>query len=147
MLETFSDFCPRVRKLLELAPDGEVLEWNLRLHPPLPRWVDNAVALVGDASHSTLPHLAQGAAQAIEDGAVLGVILSKLTDKSQIPAVLRVYQRIRKPRTDWAVAMAAENGRGLHVGQGDEQKRRDEVFKAQKGHGTNPDKALDKSTQ
>ncbi len=49
MLETFHDFCPRVQKLLALVPEGDVLEWKLRGHAPLDTWVDNNVALIGDA--------------------------------------------------------------------------------------------------
>lgn len=49
MLETFQGFCPRVQKLLALVPEGDVLEWKLRGHAPLDTWVDNNVALIGDA--------------------------------------------------------------------------------------------------
>ncbi|BGO94605.1 hypothetical protein NBRC10512_004967 [Rhodotorula toruloides] len=148
MLNTFHDFCPRVQKLLNLVPEGDVLEWKLRVHEPLSTWVDHNVALVGDACHPTLPHLAQGAAQAIEDAAVLGVVLSKIKSKDEIHKALLVYQAIRKPRADWAVVTAAANGKGLHLGAGKDQKARDAAFRAAKKEGgENPDKALDKITQ
>lgn len=92
MLSTFSDFCPRVQKLLELVPEGDVLEWKLRVHSPIAKWVDNHMALVGDACHPTLPHLAQGAAQAIEDAAVLGVVLSNVKKEEDIHVALVAYQ-------------------------------------------------------
>lgn len=92
MLSTFHDFCPRVQKLLRLVPDGQVLEWKLRVHHPLSTWVDTNTALIGDACHPTLPHLAQGAAQAIEDAAVLGVVLAKVESKDDIHKALLVYQ-------------------------------------------------------
>ncbi|GEM06233.1 monooxygenase [Rhodotorula toruloides] len=148
MLNTFHDFCPRIQKLLNLVPEGDVLEWKLRVHEPLSTWVDHNVALVGDACHPTLPHLAQGAAQAIEDAAVLGVVLSKIKSKDEIHKALRVYQAIRKPRADWAVMTAAANGKGLHLGAGKDQEARDAAFRtAKKEGGENPDKALDKMTQ
>ena len=81
MLSVFGDFCPKVQRMLNLVPEGEVCEWKLRVHSPLPTWVYGSVALVGDACHPTLPHLAQGAAQAIEDAAVLGVTLAHLPDR------------------------------------------------------------------
>ncbi|CAD0043310.1 unnamed protein product [Aureobasidium pullulans] len=98
MLETYADFCPKVQKMLNMVPEGEVCEWKLRVHAPLPTWVHGSMALVGDACHPTLPHLAQGAAQAIEDGAVLGVVLSKVPDTSaeSINKALKVYQELRK---------------------------------------------------
>lgn len=114
MVATFHDFPARVKKLLNLVPEHEVLEWRLRAHKPLPVWVDNNVALVGDACHPTLPHIAQGAAQAIEDAVSLGIVLSRIKSREQIHAALMVYQKIRKPRTDWAVSMAAQNSLSLH---------------------------------
>ncbi|UZJ55562.1 hypothetical protein CBS101457_004882 [Exobasidium rhododendri] len=148
MLETFHDFCPRVQKLLRLVPEGDVLEWKLRVHSPVNRWVDGHVALLGDACHPTLPHLAQGAAQAIEDAAVMGVVLSKVEEEGDIEKALRIYQELRKPRADWAVATAASNGKGLHLGAGDSKDARDKAFRsANKNGGENPDKAIDKHTQ
>ena len=148
MLQMFHDFCPRVQKLLSLVPDGDVLEWKLRVHSPLAEWVDHNTVLVGDACHPTLPHLAQGAAQAVEDAAVLGVVLSKLERKEDINKALRVYQAIRKPRADWAVLTAAANGKGLHLSQGKEQEARDAAFRAAKTTGgANPDKQIDKEVQ
>jgi salicylate hydroxylase len=92
MLDTFADFCPRVQKLLRLVPEGDVLEWKLRVHEPLTHWTDHSVALVGDACHPTLPHLAQGAAQAIEDAAVLGVILGQVQKLEDVPKALLAYE-------------------------------------------------------
>lgn len=111
MLETFADFCPRVCKLLDLVPEGDVLEWKLRGHSPLESWVVGNTALVGDACHPTLPHLAQGAAQAIEDAAVLGVVLSKIKSKDEINQVLRVYQVSCSSELD-SLRIFAEKGQG-----------------------------------
>jgi 2-polyprenyl-6-methoxyphenol hydroxylase-like FAD-dependent oxidoreductase len=40
-------------------------------------WHKGRVLLIGDAAHSTTPHLGQGAAQAVEDGVVLGELLQR----------------------------------------------------------------------
>ncbi len=45
--------------------------WPLASVPPLPTWSKDNITLVGDAAHGTLPYLAQGAAMALEDAAVL----------------------------------------------------------------------------
>lgn len=45
-----------------------------------------------------LPYLAQGANSSIEDGAVMGTVLSHLTSKSQLPQALAMYQSLRKQR-------------------------------------------------
>ncbi|GMK54952.1 hypothetical protein CspeluHIS016_0200080 [Cutaneotrichosporon spelunceum] len=114
MLATFSDFPERVQRLLAAVPEHQVLEWRLREHKPLPVWVTGNIALLGDACHPTLPHLAQGAAQALEDAVALGIVLSRIKKKEHIHPALMVYQKLRKPRTDWAVSMAAANSLALH---------------------------------
>jgi salicylate hydroxylase len=150
LLEVYSDFCPMVQRMLNLVPEGEVCEWKLRVHAPLPTWVDGSVALAGDACHPTLPHLAQGAAQAIEDAAVLGVVLSRIPDSSaeSVNKALRVYEQVRKRRAETLVEMAAASGRALHLGEGAAKEERDKMFAlAKKGGGPVPDKWADADVQ
>lgn len=45
-----------------------------------------------------LPYLAQGANSSLEDGAVLGLLLGHMTDKAQLPRILRLYESLRKSR-------------------------------------------------
>ena len=47
-----------------------------------------------------LPYLAQGANSAIEDGAVLGLLLGHIRSKDQLPKALQMYQKLRKTRGD-----------------------------------------------
>lgn len=131
MLQVFEDFNPKVRRMLNLVPDGEVCEWKLRLHAPLPTWVWGNMALVGDACHPTLPHLAQGAAQAVEDGAVVAVCLGKLKDatRESVNRALRVYEKIRKERAEKIVELAAASARSLHLGEGKMKEERDRMFR------------------
>jgi len=49
MLKVFETFSPRVQKLLRLAPEGNILEWALRVYKAVPQWSVNNVALLGDA--------------------------------------------------------------------------------------------------
>jgi salicylate hydroxylase len=150
MLKTFSDFCPKIQRMLNLVPDGEVCEWKLRVHSPLPTWIHGSMALVGDACHPTLPHLAQGAAQAIEDAAVLGVVLSRCPDSSpeSINKSLRIYQELRKERAETLVELAAASGRALHLGEGAAKAERDKQFAALKEKkGAVPDKWADADVQ
>ncbi|CAJ2501594.1 Uu.00g044470.m01.CDS01 [Anthostomella pinea] len=151
MLDMYADFCPRVLKMLNLVPDGEVCEWKLRVHQPLPTWVHGSVALVGDACHPTLPHLNQGAAQAIEDAAVLSVVLAKCPSASaeDINKSLRVYEAVRKERATVLVGLAAASGKALHLGEGEAKKERDRQFAALKDKkgGSVPDKWADADVQ
>ena len=151
-MEVYGDFCPMIHRMLNLVPEGEVVEWKLRVHDPLITWVHGTAALVGDACHPTLPHMAQGAAQAIEDGAVLGVVLSpkRIADgKPQtIEHALRLYEKLRKPRAEALVELAAENGREMHLGAGKAKEERDKIFAAMKaGSGKVPDRWADADIQ
>lgn len=47
-----------------------------------------------------LPYLAQGANSAMEDGAVLGLLLGHIRSKDQLPRALQMYQQLRKARGD-----------------------------------------------
>ncbi len=58
---------------------------------------DGPVTLIGDAAHPMLPFLAQGAAMAIEDAAVLGAMLGKYRDDPV--EALRAYEKARRKRT------------------------------------------------
>lgn len=152
MMDVYGDYCPMVKRMLELVPEGEVCEWKLRVHAPLPTWVDGSVALLGDACHPTLPHLAQGAAQAIEDAAVLGVVLGKLpsTSAKDINKALKIYEKVRKQRAETLVEMAAASGRDLHLGEGAAKAERDRLFKELQqsgGKGKVPDKWADAEVQ
>src|SRR5437764_312099 len=66
----------------------------------------------GDAAHPTLPYLAQGAAMAIEDGAVLTRTLG-MTDS--VAEALQIYQRNRVDRTAKIVLQSSANRELFHL--------------------------------
>lgn len=72
------------------------------------------VTLLGDAAHAMLPYLAQGAAMAIEDAAVLALCLERMPDDPI--AALRTYEDKRRARTARTQAAARRNGIGYHMG-------------------------------
>ena len=45
-----------------------------------------------------LPYLAQGANSAIEDGAVLGLLLGAVESQRDISRMLKLYEQLRKSR-------------------------------------------------
>lgn len=67
----------------------------------LERWYNEeaTVAFLGDSCHPMLPYMAQGAGSAIEDGAALGIILSKVDRREQLPQALKTYENLRIPRS------------------------------------------------
>ncbi|MGI4954958.1 MAG: FAD-dependent monooxygenase [Janthinobacterium lividum] len=86
-------------------------KWALMLRRPLPQWTRGRVTLLGDACHPTLPMLAQGAVQAIEDGYVLARALSEIPDPGD---ALRRYEAARQERTTRMVLGSAENAARFH---------------------------------
>ena len=78
---------------------------------PLDRWSIGRVSLLGDACHSTLPFLAQGAVMAIEDGFILARALAAHADVAQ---ALTRYEAARRERTRRIVEGAAANTKRFH---------------------------------
>ena len=100
-------------------------KWALMTRPPMERWSVGRVTLLGDACHSMVPFLAQGAVMAIEDGFVLARALSGSSD---VPVALRKYENARRERTRKAVEGSAANiGRFHHPALADPAKARDYV--------------------
>jgi len=87
-------------------------KWALMLHEPLERWSVGRVTLLGDACHSALPFLAQGAAMAIEDGYVLARCAER--HRGDLAAAWRHYEHARIERTTRMVHGAAEQTTRLH---------------------------------
>jgi salicylate hydroxylase len=83
--------------------------WGLYDRRPLASWTNGRLALLGDAAHAMLPHLGQGANQAIEDGVALAVLLEN-RGYSEVPAALKSYEKLRRVRTDVVQAEARQNG-------------------------------------
>lgn len=105
----FAGWAREARDLLASAP--HFLCWGLYDIDPLPRWGTGRVTLLGDAAHAMLPFLAQGAAQAIEDAAVL----AKAVGQGQDAAVaLRAYETERQARTARIQTAARRNGIVYH---------------------------------
>ncbi|KAL4922310.1 hypothetical protein BDW62DRAFT_207621 [Aspergillus aurantiobrunneus] len=147
MVDDYAGWDPIVTRLIDLVPDDEVLEWKLCLHPPLKTWTQGSVAMIGDACHPMLPYVAQGAAQAVEDAAALGVVLSEITSKHDIPLALQAYEKSRKERAETVQQSGSTNRITLHLPDGPEQEARDKQFRASLKGGSNPDKWSDRQTQ
>jgi salicylate hydroxylase len=121
-LRTFyKDWHPQVRALVETVT--EIFVWGLFDRAPLPRWSSGRVTLLGDACHPMLPFLAQGAAQAIEDGTVLAACLAAEPD--DVAGALASYEGLRRPRTSKIQSIARGNLTRNHLPDGDEQRARD----------------------
>ncbi|PLB34866.1 FAD binding domain-containing protein [Aspergillus candidus] len=96
ILKKFSDYDPRLLKVLSKAPDAR--RWPLIYRKPIHQWTKGCMTLAGDACHAMLPFLAQGGAQGIEDAVALGVVLQGATTRDDIQKRLQIYQEVRMKR-------------------------------------------------
>ena len=64
--------------------------WGLYDREPLPTWTRGRLTLLGDAAHPMLPHVGQGANQAIEDGVALATVLGQADRCSRAAGVAGV---------------------------------------------------------
>jgi 6-hydroxynicotinate 3-monooxygenase len=69
MREAFPGWHSTVQALIDHTV--EITKWSLLERDPLPLWSRGRLVLLGDACHPMKPHMAQGAAMAIEDAAML----------------------------------------------------------------------------
>jgi len=90
----YAGFHAEVQAVLDACP--EVYKWALLDRDPLPRWREGRIALLGDACHPMTPYMAQGAASALEDAAMLARCLEQST--GDIEEAFRQYEATRKPR-------------------------------------------------
>jgi salicylate hydroxylase len=89
--------------------------WALFTVESGPAWSSGRVALLGDAAHAMLPFMAQGAAMAIEDAAVLAQCLASAKDEDTA-AALRRYADLRAARVAKVQRAAQSNDRIYHLG-------------------------------
>ena len=108
----FSDWHPMIQALLNAAPVESLFKWALFDRQPMPSWGRGRTTLLGDACHPTLPFMAQGAAMAIEDGAVLAACLA--TGESISEALMR-YAALRRPRTSSVQQGSRRNATIFHL--------------------------------
>jgi 2-polyprenyl-6-methoxyphenol hydroxylase-like FAD-dependent oxidoreductase len=118
---------PQVATILNAV--DETFKWALFDRNPFPEWTRGRVALLGDACHPMLPFMAQGAAQAIEDGATLAACLKHAA--FDVPAAFRTYVTLRKPRATEVQARSRGLATSFHLHDGPQQLERDQVFVTQ----------------
>jgi salicylate hydroxylase/6-hydroxynicotinate 3-monooxygenase len=111
--EAFAGFHRTVRRMLDACPS--VHKRPLVDREPLERWIEGNIALLGDACHPMTPYMAQGAAMAIEDAAILSRCLDGIADRAAVPSALRRYEATRKARTSRMQFTSRQNvwGKGV----------------------------------
>ena len=106
MFETFAGYHPIVQALIESSE--QVTKWPLLNRKPLPLWSEGRPVLLGDACHPMKPHMAQGAAMAIEDAAMLTRCLQE-TGLGDYRTAFQLYEANRKERASGVQAVSNAN--------------------------------------
>jgi len=94
--KAFAGFSSEVQRVLAACP--EVHKWAIVDRDSLERWAQGNVTLLGDACHPMTPYMAQGAAMAIEDAAVLSRCLDGVA-REEVANAFRRFEATRRERT------------------------------------------------
>ena len=79
---------------------------------------------------SLQPYRAQGSAMAVEDAAVLGNLLSRISSPNELKLLLRAYQSIRHARASATQMDSRMNQHIFHLPDGPQQEARDASMRA-----------------
>lgn len=118
----FESWDARVCQLIQSA--ASTRRWAIYDRDPLDRWTDGRISLLGDAAHAMLPFFGQGAAQAVEDAAVLASCL-RGASRGSLAQALEQYERLRRPRAAQVQLMSRGREVANHLPDGPEQAARD----------------------
>ncbi|KAL5371674.1 hypothetical protein DPSP01_014089 [Paraphaeosphaeria sporulosa] len=93
LVAAVKSYSPELREFCRLGEDVKL--WSLATRDPPQSFFKEKLALIGDAAHPMLPHQGQGGAQAFEDAAALGALLTADTTREQVTERLRMYNDVR----------------------------------------------------
>jgi salicylate hydroxylase len=107
----YANYSEDARKIVELVARDTSASWTAADHDHAPFYSKGHVAMMGDAAHASMPFAGNGAAQALEDSAVLDHLFSEIREVSQIPAAFQAFDTVRRPRSQHVVDLARQFGR------------------------------------
>lgn len=108
----YGDYTREAQKIVRMVAADPSASWAVADHDHAPYYARGCVAMAGDAAHASLPFAGNGAAQALEDAAVLAHLFrTYVRTPDMAEAALLAYQKVRKVRSERVVEMAREYGR------------------------------------
>ena len=110
VLEDFEGWSEPVRKLLSMLQKPD--KWGLFDHPPAKTYHNGKLVLLGDCAHASTPHQGAGAGMAIEDAAVMSILMNKIDrpDRDLLVKVFGSYDKARRLRTQKLVTTSRAAG-------------------------------------
>lgn len=110
MKRDFEGWHPHVQAAMDAMDPDACFLWSLYIRKPLTSWRTRRAVLIGDAAHPTLPFIAQGAAMAIEDAAIIARAL-----EDDLDAGLDRFEAARIPRATRIVEAAGRIAETFHM--------------------------------
>ncbi|KAH6652673.1 hypothetical protein BKA67DRAFT_519809 [Truncatella angustata] len=109
--ENYADYTEEAQKIIRMIARDTSASWKPADHDHAPWYARGNVAMVGDAAHASLPFAGNGAAQALEDAAVLVALFARLRGPRHVGCALRAYDVVRRERSQRVVDLARKFGR------------------------------------
>ncbi|KAI1746244.1 hypothetical protein F4680DRAFT_400818 [Xylaria scruposa] len=109
--DLYTDYSEDAQQIIKMVAKDTSSSWAAADHDHAPYYARNNVAILGDAAHAALPFAGNGAAQALEDAAVLNALLGCIKEPKEIAAALRAFCEIRRPRSQAVVDLSRKFGR------------------------------------
>ncbi|KAG9251912.1 salicylate hydroxylase [Emericellopsis atlantica] len=128
----YKDFDPRIKRIVDMIDSTS--RWPLMMTGPMKSWSSRRknVVLMGDAAHSMVNHMAQGAATSMEDGAFLARCIGKVVEgQIRLDEAVRIYEEERMPKAYAKQQVSFINGAIWHLPDGPEQQARDKAMEAE----------------
>lgn len=107
VLAAYAGWADLVEGIVKATPAADIVERPISDRPPLKRWSEARITLMGDAAHPVVPALGQGANMAFEDAYELAGFLAAAPD---VATAFDAYEASRIPRTDAIYARSARQG-------------------------------------
>ena len=127
--DVYKDFDPRIKRIVDMVPTAR--RWPLLVTGPLKTWStpEKNVVLMGDAAHSMVNHMAQGAATSMEDGAFLAKCLRQVVEgRTDLAQAIAIYEKGRIPKAYVKQQVSFLNGAIWHLPDGPLQEARDRAM-------------------
>ncbi|KAJ5110554.1 hypothetical protein N7532_001089 [Penicillium argentinense] len=125
----FRGWDPVLMRLTQMI--DKTMKWPLYSGSTMPRWVAGKLVILGDAAHSMIPYMSQGAAIAVEDGVALANSIDKISCKDSIPLALSIFENVRIKRASRMQEASLLNSKLWHFPDGPTQQERDKAMEAE----------------
>ncbi|UJW57900.1 FAD-dependent monooxygenase [Bacillus sp. A116_S68] len=99
--EPFERFVPELTGYLESITSWKDIQLMIPIRHKTQQYVKGNAAIIGDAAHTVHPMAGEGMNMAIQDGAILGELLTWMyKERTRQPQYLKLYEKVRKKRAD-----------------------------------------------